>query len=187
MTHETHSTNPPPASFVVVMGVSGSGKTTVGRLLADRLGWDFYDADDFHPPANIAKMAAGVPLDDPDRLPWLAALHELIARSVAHQQPGVLACSALKDRYRQALQAGDGRVRLVYLKGDYALIEARMQARAGHYMKPEMLKSQFAALEEPPDALVVSVADSPEAIVETILEGLAAGYGGVSRPPETAG
>ncbi len=151
------------------MGVAGCGKTTVGQALAARLGWDFYDADDFHPPANIAKMAGGIPLDDADRAPWLTTLHDLIAGCLQAERPGVLACSALKARYRQMLLADNAGVRIVYLKGDLALIQARLQARVGHYMRPELLQSQFEALEEPGDALVVEVALSVDAMVETIL------------------
>src|SRR5512133_642162 len=129
-------------NFFIVMGVSGCGKTTVGKLLAERLGWDFYDADDFHPPANIAKMAAGIPLNDDDRAPWLAKLHDLITTCLKENRPGVLACSALKERYRQILLASNDATRIVYLKGSFDLIQERMSARAGHYMKPGMLKSQ---------------------------------------------
>src|SRR5688572_10181249 len=115
--------------FFIVMGVSGSGKSEVGSALAQHLGWDFYDADDFHPPANIAKMAAGVPLDDTDRAPWLASLHELISTSLKKDKPGVLACSALKERYRQQLLTDNDDVQLVYLKGSYELIWSRMSGR----------------------------------------------------------
>jgi gluconokinase len=155
--------------FFIVMGVSGSGKTTVGKLLAKRLGWDFYDADDFHPPANVAKMVSGIPLNDDDRIPWLAALHDLISGCLNDNRPGVLACSALKESYRQTLLAGNVAVKIVYLKGTFELIQERMAARAGHYMKPAMLKSQFDTLEEPDDALTVEVAHSTDAIVRAIM------------------
>lgn len=150
------------------MGVSGSGKSVVGKGLAARLGWGFYDADDFHPPENIAKMAEGIPLNDNDRIPWLAALHDMIAICLLQNHPGVLACSALKEHYRQILLSDNPGVQLVYLKGSYELILARMAARAGHYMKPTMLQSQFTALEEPSNALVVNVALSVDEIIETI-------------------
>ena len=152
------------------MGVSGCGKTSIGRALAEQLGWDFYDADDFHPPANVVKMAGGIPLDDSDRAPWLASLHDLISSSLRTDKPGVLACSALKERYRHQLMEGVDGVKLVYLKGSYDLIWSRMKQRAGHYMKPHMLKSQFDALEEPTNALTIDVSMSLDDIVQkTIL------------------
>lgn len=158
--------------IVIVMGVSGSGKTSVGRLLAERLGWDFYDADDFHAPANIAKMSMGVALTDEDRADWLLALANLLRRLVADQHSAVLACSALKHSYRQKLRVAPTQVQFVYLQGEYDLIWQRMQARAGHYMKPELLASQFAALEEPPDALTVSIARPLPALVDEIIRWL---------------
>ncbi len=156
--------------FFILMGVAGSGKTTVGQALAQKLGWDFYDADDFHPPANIAKMAGGIPLDDNDRAPWLDALHERIASSLAANRPAVLACSALKERYRQRLLEGHDGVQIVYLKGSYDLIRSRMEQRVNHYMKPSMLKSQFEALEEPHNAITVDVSLSVPEIVEHIMK-----------------
>ena len=159
--------------FLIVMGVSGCGKSTIGKMLAGRLGWDFYDGDDFHPPANVAKMAADIPLDDKDRAPWLARLHGLIAESLETNRPGVLACSALKQSYRDELVRATAGARFVYLKGDYETILARMEERHGHYMKPEMLQSQFATLEEPSDAIVVDIRLSPDQIVDTILASLA--------------
>ncbi|MFT3895415.1 MAG: gluconokinase [Anaerolineales bacterium] len=156
--------------FVIVMGVSGSGKSSVGKSLANSLGWDFYDADDFHPPANVAKMASGTPLDDSDRAPWLAALHDLISSSVKADRPGVLACSALKERYRQQLTDDNEGVQIVYLKGSYDLIWSRMEKRTDHYMKPHMLKSQFETLEEPVNALTIDIAMSLDEIVHTILD-----------------
>jgi gluconokinase len=152
---------------IVLMGVAGSGKTTVGTLLARELGWRFYDADDFHPRANVEKMARGVPLDDADRLPWLEVLRGLIGGCLERGEGAVLACSALKESYREHLLVDD-RVKLVYLKGDFALIQERLEGRRGHYMKPGMLGSQFAALEEPGQALQVDVASPPEEIVKTI-------------------
>ena len=151
------------------MGVSGSGKTSVGKALAEFLGWDFYDADDFHPPENISKMENGIPLTDSDRAPWLAALHDLIESCLTRNQPGVLACSALKEVYRKKLVGGAEDVQLVYLKGSYELIWSRMSARQDHYMKPEMLKSQFEALEEPDDALTVDISGSVDEIVQEIV------------------
>lgn len=155
--------------FFIVMGVSGCGKTTVGTALADRLGWDFYDADDFHPPENVAKMASGIPLNDDDRYPWLVALHDLISDSLADRKSGVLACSALQESYREILLDDNDNVQIVYLKGSFDLILSRMQARSGHYMKPEMLQSQFNALEEPRDAMVVPISLGVDEIVDIIL------------------
>lgn len=150
------------------MGVAGSGKTAVGKSLAKFLGWNFFDADDFHPPANIAKMAGGIPLDDSDRAPWLDSLHDLISSSLTANRPAILACSALKERYRQRLLEGNPGVKIVYLKGSYDLIWSRMEKRSDHYMKPQMLKSQFDALEEPTDALTVDIALSVDEIVGKI-------------------
>jgi gluconokinase len=155
--------------FYIVMGVSGSGKTSVGKLLARHLGWDFYDADDFHPPENVAKMAKGISLSDSDRAPWLASLHDLISCNLQKNQPCVLACSALKERYRQQLLDGNQDVQIVYLKGSYDLILARMSTRRYHFMKPRMLQSQFETLEEPSNALVIDITVSVEEIVREIL------------------
>ena len=156
--------------FFIVMGVSGSGKTSVGKSLAEHLGWDFYDADDFHPPANIEKMADGIPLDDSDRAPWLASLHDLISSSLIQSRPGVLACSALKERYRRRLLEGNADVQLVYLKGSYDLIWSRMIVRKDHYMKPHMLKSQFDAFEEPADALTVDISLPVDEILQVVIK-----------------
>ncbi len=140
--------------IVVLMGVCGCGKTTVGRAVADVLGWRFFDADDFHPPASVAKMAAGTPLTDDDRWPWLDRLRDTLAATLARGEHAVLACSALKASYRARLaEAGD--VRFVHLKGDRATFAARLALREGHYMPASLLDSQLATLEEPADALVV--------------------------------
>ena len=157
------------ATGLIVMGVAGCGKTTIGKALAARLGWDFFDADGFHPPANVAKMAAGIPLDDEDRAPWLAALHGLLAKTLQAGRHPVLACSALKQHYRETLLAGNDGVRVVYLRGNYEVILARMNDRTDHYMKPGMLRSQFDALEEPRDALIVDITPTAEEIIENIL------------------
>ena len=159
-----------PIRFFIVMGVSGSGKTSVSKTLAEHLGWDFYDADDFHPPENVAKMANGIPLDDTDRTPWLAVLHDLISSNLKHNEPGVLACSALKEQYRQQLMDGNDGVQIVYLKGSYDLIWSRMIARKEHYMKPHMLQSQFEALEEPTNALTINILMPVKKILSKILE-----------------
>ena len=158
--------------FFIVMGVSGCGKSSVGKALAERLGWDFYDADDFHPPENVAKMVNGIPLDDSDRAPWLATLHDLISSSLKADQPGVLACSALKERYRQQLLKDNVGVQFIYLMGSYDLIWSRMSKRQDHYMKPQMLKSQFEALEEPTNALTMDISKSVDEIVGDILKSM---------------
>jgi gluconokinase len=158
----------PPKGFLI-MGVSGAGKTTLGKALARRLGWDFFDADDFHPAANIAKMLAGIPLDDSDRTPWLAALNEKLSSTLKADRHPVLACSALKEKYRAQLLGGLDRIVIVHLTGRYDLIRRRMSERTGHYMKPGMLTSQFETLEPPPAALTVDVSMPLEQAVEMIL------------------
>jgi gluconokinase len=155
--------------IVIVMGVSGCGKTTVGRLLSEQLGWPFYDGDDYHSPANIEKMSHGIPLTDEDRRGWLATLTVMIRASLAKGHPAIFACSALKQDYRQELCVDPRAVRFVYLKGSYELILGRMVQRPGHYMKPDMLASQFAALEEPEQALTVEISLPPEEIVSQIM------------------
>lgn len=156
------------ARVVILMGVSGSGKTTVGLELARRLGWDFADADDFHPSANVAKMSQGVPLDEHDREPWLSALRAPIDAQLAAGKSTVLACSALRARYREVL--GQESVHFVYLKGDTRKILERLEARTGHYMKMGLLESQLATLEEPDDVLVVGIDQSVATIVNHIVE-----------------
>lgn len=158
--------------IIVIMGVSGAGKTTVGRVLAHGLGWPFYDADDFHPQANRDKMQRGEPLSDADRLPWLDALHELLAGMALGSRDGVLACSALKQSYRERLAAGVPDLRFVYLRGDASLLRLRLARRSGHFMPIELLQSQLDTLEEPGDALVVDVEPSPESIAATIRQSL---------------
>ena len=145
------------------------GKPPSGDGLSERLGWEYYDADDFHPPANITKMASGVPLTDADREPWLDGLRDLITACKQGNRPGVLACSALKQKYRDHLAGEDGDVQVVYFKGSFDQIWARMRLRTNHYMKPNMLKSQFEALEEPADALVVDIGKAPGEICDEIL------------------
>lgn len=158
------------AKAFVVMGVSGSGKTTVGQALAAQLGCPFYDGDDFHPPENIAKMAGGTPLNDTDRAPWLARLQGLLHEHLTRGETAVLACSALKKQYRNQLQAGNKGVLFIYLQGDFDLIWGRMQTRPHHYMKPAMLHSQFEALEPPAldEAIIVHVGEDVAQIVTTI-------------------
>lgn len=158
--------------IVVVMGVSGSGKTTLGRLLAKRLGCTFIDADDHHPAENVAKMAAGVPLKDADRWPWLDQLNRLL-RTQANDAPDtVLACSALKQAYRARLCEGIDDCRLVYLQGSIAQLRARLAERQHRYMPASLLESQFAALEAPGEAITVDVAEPPERCVEAVLAAL---------------
>jgi gluconokinase len=149
--------------IVVVMGVSGSGKSTVGALLAERLGCEFLDADEFHPPDNVAKMAAGAPLNDADRAPWLQRLNAELRK----RKDVVMACSALKESYRRTLAQGVD-CRFVHLRGPIELIRARMQERRHRYMPASLLESQFATLEPPADAIAVDIADTRERCVERI-------------------
>jgi gluconokinase len=156
--------------IVVVMGVSGCGKSTVGEALAADLRWPFLDADDFHPPANVAKMAAGTPLTDDDRGPWLDHLAQELTTILARGGHAVLACSALKQAYRDRLAPGPiaGQVRFAYLKGDEATIAGRIAGRRHRYMPAALLASQFAALEEPQDAIVVDIREPVPAQVAAI-------------------
>jgi gluconokinase len=153
--------------IVIVMGTTGSGKTTIGNLLAKRPGWEFVDADDFHPPANVEKMKHAIPLTDADREPWLKALHDKIVEWNAEKRNVVLACSALKQSYRDELRASPA-VKFVYLKGSYELFSQRVLARKGHFAKQDLLASQFATLEEPKDAISVDAARPPEEIVSEV-------------------
>ena len=156
--------------IVIVFGVSGAGKTTIGKLLAEELGWQFYEADDFHPRANIEKMRSGLPLTDEDRWPWLERLREQIMRSLAAKKNTVLACSALKRVYREHLRVS-GDVKFVFLRGEYALIERQLRRRRGHFMNPALLQSQFADLEEPQpdeDVLTIDLGRSPQQLVDEI-------------------
>ena len=158
---------------VVLMGVSGSGKTTVGRVLARSLGWAFVDADDYHPAANVEKMHRGIPLNDDDRRPWLDTLRHLIAEACREGQNVVVACSALKHKYQDYLEQDDPPcVHYVYLQGPPELIQERLAGRTGHFMNPALLGSQFATLEPPEGALRVDIAPSPEAIAAEIRQRL---------------
>ena len=156
--------------IVIVFGVSGAGKTTVGKLLAREIGWRFIEADDFHPVINIEKMRSGRPLTDEDRWPWLERLRQEIDQSLTAGQNAVLACSALKRAYRDRLRVSD-EVKIVFLLGDYALIEKQLRKRRRHFMNPDLLQNQFDDLEEPQqgeNALTIELGRTPEQIVETI-------------------
>jgi gluconokinase len=153
----------------VVMGVSGCGKTTVGMALAEKLGCPFYDGDDFHPPENVAKMASGTPLNDADRHPWLVRLHNLLAEHMTRGETAVLACAALKKKYRNHLQINNETC-FIFLHGSFDLIWERMQARQNHYMKAEMLQSQFDTLELPDanEAITIEIDQDIESILKLI-------------------
>lgn len=157
---------------IVLMGVTGSGKTTIGELLSERLGWPFFDADDFHSAANKQKMNAGIPLTDEDRMGWLHSLRDLLRDHSNQGRNLILACSALKERYREIIKEGGSEVRFVHLQGEKALIANRLEQRKGHYMNPALLDSQFEALEEPEDAVVVDISDEPKAIADTVMDAL---------------
>jgi gluconokinase len=172
------------AAAIIVMGVSGSGKSTVGALLAEALGWPFADADGFHPAANVAKMASGQPLTDEDRWPWLDAIAKHIAAARAAGQPVVVACSALRRAYRDRLRAGHKDLVFLHLAGEAGLIASRQAARQGHFMPPSLMASQFATLEDPAgeaDAVTVSVQTSPHEVVAAALGQLAAA-GAIKAP-----
>jgi len=161
----------PDSNMVVIMfGVSGAGKTTIGQLLAQELGWRFYEADDFHPRANIEKMREGVPLTDEERWPWLESLRELVNRCIAAGEDAVLACSALKKAYRRYLRV-NADVKLVFLRGNYELIANQLRHRRGHFMNPALLQSQFADLEESQateGSIVIELGEGPHKLVQEI-------------------
>ncbi len=161
---------------LLLMGVTASGKTTVGKLLADRLGWPFYDGDDFHPAANVEKMRHGIPLTDEDRAPWLARLHQIMFESEQRGESAIVGCSALKAAYRQVLADGLHTLRIVWLHGDPAVLQERLDQRKGHFMPRTMLPSQMAALEAPSEAGVIAVnaAQPPDVIVQQILNAIEA-------------
>jgi gluconokinase len=155
---------------IVLMGVSASGKTTIGRALAKSLRWGFSDADDFHSAANVEKMKNGIPLTDEDREPWLRSIKAAIEQWNRDEPGHVLACSALKGRYREILGRDDPEVKFVYLQGSFDLISQRLKERKGHFFNPALLRSQFEALESPKDALVVDISKDPQEVVSAILE-----------------
>ena len=156
---------PTPPRIILVMGVAGSGKTTIGRSLAAELGWPYFEADSFHSPASRAKMTGGTPLTDGDRAPWLAAIRARMDECRSHRRNAVFTCSALKDAYRRVLLEGADDVGLVYLAGDYQTILARVSHRQGHYLKAGLVRSQFDTLEPPRDALAINTGKNPPAAV----------------------
>lgn len=155
---------------IILMGVSGSGKTTIGRLLADNLGWTFYDGDDYHPPSNIENLKKGIALTDAERWPWLATLKKIIENSIAKKEHTIIACSALRRSYREYLAGYSESVRFVYLKGEYDLVRQRLNRRKGHFMDENLLLSQFETMEEPQDAFIINISQPPETIVYKIKE-----------------
>ena len=158
--------------IIIIMGVAGCGKSTIGSMLAHELGWDFYDADDFHSESNRIKMAQNIPLTDEDRAGWLDSLRSLIVQNIQNGKPIVLACSALKKSYRDILMINE-QVKFIYLRGTYEQIEARLLQRSGHFMSAKMLASQFDILEEPQDALTINITHTPQEIISAIRKGLA--------------
>lgn len=158
--------------IIVLMGVAGSGKTTIGQLLAAELGVAYFDGDDFHPSANVAKMRQGLALNDTDRAGWLDALAKLIDEHTATKRSCVIGCSALRQTYRERLVGTAEGVRFVFLKGSYELIKQRLSARQGHFMKSTLLESQFATLEAPADALTIDIDQPPAQIVHAIVAAL---------------
>ena len=158
--------------IIIIMGVAGCGKSTIGAMLAHELGWDFYDADDFHSESNRIKMAQNIPLTDEDRADWLDSLRSLIGQNIQNEKPIVLACSALKKSYRDILMIND-QVEFIYLRGTYEQIEARLLQRSGHFMSAKMLASQFDILEEPQDAVTIDITHTPQEIISVIRKGLA--------------
>jgi gluconokinase len=156
--------------FYIIMGVSGSGKSTVGKLLSDRTGWSFYDADNFHPAENIAKMSQNIPLTDSDRQPWLSQLQELIDRTIKSKDNAILACSALKSTYRDILQGNRQEIVWIYLRGSYQEIKTRIEQRQGHFLSANLLQNQFDTLEEPNNAIIFDIYLPPEVIVDRIIE-----------------
>ena len=156
--------------IIIIMGVAGSGKTTIGSLLANELGWAFYDADDFHSASNRSKMTQGIALTDEDRARWLLSLKELVAKNIQQTTSAVLACSALKNSYRDTLKVNE-QVKFIYLQGTYEQIKKRLNNRTGHYMSAGMLDSQFHTLEEPQNVLTIDITHTPQEIISIIRKG----------------
>ncbi len=165
------------------MGVSGAGKTAVGERLAAHMGWPFVDGDDLHPAGNVEKMTAGVPLTDEDRLPWLKSVRDAISKHAGAGRSAVVACSALKEEYREVLLEGQTGTKLVYLRGTQAVLARRLRERRGHFFDPNLLPSQLETLEEPRDALVVDVDGELDAVVEAVLKGLGVSSQESGTPP----
>ena len=171
--------------FIIFMGVSGCGKTTIGKKTADLFGVPYYEGDDYHPPENVEKMSQGFPLTDDDREGWLETLACLIQEKLDAGESGVLSCSALKERYRDHLCVYPDLVRFIYLKGSYGLIRSRLQTRTGHYMPAGLLKSQFEALEVPENVFTVDIDQEPEKIIEAVVSYLMRiGFGNIRRVVE---
>jgi gluconokinase len=158
--------------ILVLMGVAGAGKTTVGQLLSKELGWPYFEGDDFHSVRNIEKMSDEVPLTDADRLPWLRNIRNKIDELINKNQSAVIACSALKKEYRDILSAGTDKVRFIYLKADRELIKTRLEERRNHFMKAQMLESQFEILQEPAGALTIDASLQPAKIIQLIKKSL---------------
>jgi gluconokinase len=157
--------------IIIIMGVAGSGKTTIGSLLARELDWSFYDADDFHSDSNHAKMSQGIALTEEDRAGWLISLQELIVQNIQRNSHAVIACSALRNSYRNMLEVNE-QVKFVYLQGTYELVKTRLTNRTGHYMSASMLDSQFQTLEAPQNTLTINITNTPQEILASIRKGL---------------
>ena len=157
---------------IIIMGVEGTGKTTIGKMLAEKLGWKFYDADDYHPVANIEKMRNGIPLDDEERRPWLNEIRNLINSSLNGNEPSIIACSALKNSYREFLKQNKEQIIFVYLKGDKNTISKRLASRKGHFAGTQLLESQLRTLEEPESVITFDISKNPEVIADSIIEKL---------------
>ena len=158
--------------LIIITGVSGVGKTTIGKLLSENMGWTFYEGDDYHTDVNLAKMRNGTPLTDDDRWPWLNALRTKISEIVLHEKDAVLSCSALKESYRMRLGSGLKDIVFVYLRGDYQLVRNRISARVGHFMSADLLVSQYSDLEEPQNGIIVDAALEPMEIINYLKQAL---------------
>ncbi|GIT42711.1 MAG: gluconokinase [Chloroflexota bacterium] len=158
--------------LIIITGVSGVGKTTIGKLLSENMGWTFYEGDDYHTDVNLAKMRNGTPLTDDDRWPWLKALRTKISEIVLHEKDAVLSCSALKESYRMRLGSGLKDIVFVYLRGDYQLVRNRISARVGHFMSADLLVSQYSDLEEPQNGIIVDAALEPMEIINYLKRAL---------------